>query len=320
MKGFTLIASLIAFATTFSYAASFNCEKASTTVEKMICDNSELSRLDNDLNVEYKAHLSQKNPTESDLVSRQRLWLARRNECTDKNCIRTRYLTRISELTEHGISLQDLASRLEIPGHSKNKNPELCGHLLDSLRHWKGVTIVAPSITAENIDSGALQKEFGECSPKKFSEHYAVDHRVWMENNLDSVPEEEREDFGIGFAMNKGFRLYHVDIDNDSQNGIELVLYGAGVRRMSANDDDIDVDLSFFNVLDKQNCKIANRAQVADVMNKPDTFVGILEFEEKNYVFDARHYPLESLWGVRFQLPRDGRYFATVCNFVAKDK
>jgi uncharacterized protein len=83
-------------------AASFDCSRASTSIEKLICNDKELSRQDETLAQAYRAALSSEN-AEAARAS-QRRWLEQeRNSCdnSDTNpghialCLRSRYDERI---------------------------------------------------------------------------------------------------------------------------------------------------------------------------------------------------------------------------------
>src|SRR5687768_16262824 len=79
------------------FAASFDCSKASTPIEKTICGSPRLSALDDELAATYAA--ARKNG--GDAVRRsQRTWLAEtRAECEDYDeCLEQVYLTRIAAL------------------------------------------------------------------------------------------------------------------------------------------------------------------------------------------------------------------------------
>lgn len=77
-------------------AASFDCSKATTQVEKSICSNEELSRLDEALASEYRtATLAE---SDSRLRLDQRRWLARRNACGNTACIVKAYEARLLQL------------------------------------------------------------------------------------------------------------------------------------------------------------------------------------------------------------------------------
>ncbi len=64
-----------------AHAASFDCGKASTTVEKLICSNDQLSKLDEELAEIYGTAAKEKKGG-SEIKNRQREWLESRNNCS----------------------------------------------------------------------------------------------------------------------------------------------------------------------------------------------------------------------------------------------
>lgn len=79
-------------------AAGFNCAKASSAIEKMICGNPELSRMDDDMATAYKA-VASKASDSTPLTADQKLWLKDiRNSCKDELCLKKAYSLRIAEL------------------------------------------------------------------------------------------------------------------------------------------------------------------------------------------------------------------------------
>lgn len=88
---------LILFAA-MSHAASFDCSKASTPVEKTICADAELSKLDDLLAQSYKNALAIQ-PDSAELKTHQRNWLKNvRNQCQDVACLKEAYLERLAGL------------------------------------------------------------------------------------------------------------------------------------------------------------------------------------------------------------------------------
>src|SRR5579862_1268937 len=70
-----------------SLAASFNCTKAATTQEKLVCSDAELSKLDEELAIEYRKALP--GPQEPRVRERQTEWLQQeRNKCPDAVCLK----------------------------------------------------------------------------------------------------------------------------------------------------------------------------------------------------------------------------------------
>ena len=87
----------------FARAASFDCGKARTRVEKLICSNPELSKLDDDLAAKYKraAAVAAKfpGPEQTALKENQVTWLKTNvGRCNDAMCINLAYSDRISAL------------------------------------------------------------------------------------------------------------------------------------------------------------------------------------------------------------------------------
>jgi uncharacterized protein YecT (DUF1311 family) len=87
------------------HAASFDCSKATSEVEKIICANDELSRLDDSLMKAYQRVLDRTRKKE-EMIESQNQWLENeRNECQDAKCIRKAYEMRINELRLSSYSL-----------------------------------------------------------------------------------------------------------------------------------------------------------------------------------------------------------------------
>lgn len=96
-------------------AASFDCAKAQIKVEHMVCDNSEISRLDDDMNKAYRqSQVQRKNKL--NLAKQQKKWLKERNVCSDVDCLEMTYRSRIDELTP------DQSQERFIPILSKDKS------------------------------------------------------------------------------------------------------------------------------------------------------------------------------------------------------
>jgi uncharacterized protein YecT (DUF1311 family) len=78
--------------------AGFDCAKAVTPVEKMICSDDRLSELDGSMGLLYKK-VMEKSPAPDDEKERQRTWIQEwRNSCKNSSCLKKAYTQRISEL------------------------------------------------------------------------------------------------------------------------------------------------------------------------------------------------------------------------------
>jgi len=89
-----LALSLFAFK---SHAVSFNCEQASTLVEKAICPERELSGLDDLLMQSYQQAAANSSDKKT-LKTTQLAWLKMRNQCQDVDCLKKAYEKRIASL------------------------------------------------------------------------------------------------------------------------------------------------------------------------------------------------------------------------------
>lgn len=87
-------------------AASFDCTKASTKVERIICDNPEISKLDEELNTAYKATLQDVKQVDS-IKQAQKQWMKERNSCSDAACVKRAYEARLSSLSTIHTSLNN---------------------------------------------------------------------------------------------------------------------------------------------------------------------------------------------------------------------
>lgn len=93
------IALLLFGCTNAASAQSFDCSKAQTPVEKMICADASLRELDEYLGRYYAAGRAELEGAASCLQSDQAQWLrSTRNACATGDCLKTAYLNRLGEL------------------------------------------------------------------------------------------------------------------------------------------------------------------------------------------------------------------------------
>lgn len=90
----------LALFVTQAQAVSFDCQKAKTFVEKAICQNQELSDLDDELRVQYDTALTDnKNPAA--FKKQQLKWLKQRDTCQTVDCLKKSYNQRIKALNKY---------------------------------------------------------------------------------------------------------------------------------------------------------------------------------------------------------------------------
>jgi uncharacterized protein YecT (DUF1311 family) len=133
-----------------THAASFDCAKAGTKVEHIICDNPEISKLDDEMVAAYKAALSNK-ARASITRQEQRQWLKERNKCNDKKCLQYMYKPRISALEyinrvrsskytmRNGEGRPLCEQILKRMNDEKSPSRPICG--IDMLKSISGVTL-----------------------------------------------------------------------------------------------------------------------------------------------------------------------------------
>ena len=85
-------------------AVSFDCKKAASFVEKAICSDPTLGKLDDVLSVNYKGMLGADfGGTQKSLRDEQLKWIRSRNTCTDNKCLVDAYRKRIDETCDYGV-------------------------------------------------------------------------------------------------------------------------------------------------------------------------------------------------------------------------
>lgn len=115
-------------------AASFDCGKAATKVEKMICADAKLSKLDEVLNADYKTALQDEKQAKA-VRQAQKRWLKKRNRCTDTVCLEDRYFERLEKLQAKDVGNHEPieVDRTYPPKPYTlvmSKDKELCNHML----------------------------------------------------------------------------------------------------------------------------------------------------------------------------------------------
>lgn len=144
-------------------AASFNCAKAATVIERAICSSPELSSLDDQLSESYKAALGKAADPEQ-LKAAQRSWLRDvRGKCETGPCLTEVYKRRVAALTP--LLPQALAATVPptalppnapTPAAVKNAQPTDAISRCDALAaHPEDPERVAAGISDEKINASA---------------------------------------------------------------------------------------------------------------------------------------------------------------------
>lgn len=109
-----------------SYAASFDCSKASASYEKIICSDNVLNRMDEALSKNYRAVMnSDRSQRIKELLKKDQIaWLNKRNACTEYSCIRSSYEWRVDAICEQYGSFTEKSSCTSTNDISRQINQE----------------------------------------------------------------------------------------------------------------------------------------------------------------------------------------------------
>ncbi len=149
----------------FANAASFDCAKATTLVEKAICGDPQLSARDDALMTAYQHALVEASDANR-LKAEQRAWLKNvRNKCQDETCLYSAYDQRIAALGGKSGSMAKV-SRPADPNIVRGR----CH--MDSCWWWK----VASMETVRAEATGRLVKVLARTTSEEFSSDFVDQH------------------------------------------------------------------------------------------------------------------------------------------------
>ena len=126
------------------HAASFDCSKASSPTEKMICQNPTISKLDDRLSEVYK----EVRKADASIVDEQRAWLKEARACKDEKCLENAYGIRVE-------ALENRLAKLEQTKNQGTPQPE-ANKGLNTLFASGGYWVEDESVTRSNLNCSAL--------------------------------------------------------------------------------------------------------------------------------------------------------------------
>lgn len=97
-----LVASIALASSGIASAAAFDCKRALSDTEKLVCSSADLSQLDSQLATIYALALNDVVPVKRDgIIKGQRRWIAEvRDACKDEACLKQGYEGRIAALSD----------------------------------------------------------------------------------------------------------------------------------------------------------------------------------------------------------------------------
>jgi len=267
-------------------AASFDCKKAHTYVEKTICKDDQkfnygLSKLDRHMDAAYHILLMRSDGPEAIRVE-QRRWLKERNTCKNYDCLKKAYLDRLRTMHKpvrlpativpsNGRTLESHlfpseAKKMEVlinhvKGHSievmGGDRDEYCKNMATELRDEK-FAAVEPDIRAETEYDPRLEK-WHRCDNEDVSDH----------------PELFDNGFYDGFSRlgQPPYRYYRLELNNYKADGLEDVLYhetGPTYYNSKAN-----IGMTGYSWVNIRKCQFQNSApesQLYRMRNQPNNY------------------------------------------------
>jgi uncharacterized protein YecT (DUF1311 family) len=155
MKRILIVLALFWFSELSANAVSFDCSKASTPLEKAVCSDSELSKLDSKLTEAYKQRLLKtKNPKA--LKADQRCWLRFYQYQGNLKWLKTVYRQRIKEFENDECEFF-LTNRLK--SQSEEVKKSIVGRDLGKICNPKYKCYGSPRITLEELQKMGLSPQ-----------------------------------------------------------------------------------------------------------------------------------------------------------------
>ena len=204
-------------------AASFDCGKASTKVEHLICDNAEISKLDSKLGQDYQDVLSKANDEQKqNVITEQKHWLKfTRNACEKLTCLKHAYWSRQAALEtyfEPRASLytkesdkaeaikQVLATApLYYSTNTISATSQFCKQIFDDLKQMKDIRLVDPVVQVQSYEDPALDQWKQQCkSAPPFNFSFQCERNI-VAADADDVVDACKVGYGL-----PPFKLYEL--------------------------------------------------------------------------------------------------------------
>ncbi|MGL1932213.1 MAG: lysozyme inhibitor LprI family protein [Desulfotalea sp.] len=195
-----LICAVLLSGVTTCFAASFDCTKAGTRIEKLICSDAEISMLDTELGKAYKQARKETSDL-NQLKVEQRKWISKvRNKCPDSICLVETYKKRIPELMAYSSGY----NKINLHGFTYNNN----------IINPKCVNLLQPDLSEKANDSIIMQTIIVDTCQESNLAFEGQEYEVTKDGaiNYQDVPGDPYSAFSyrvIGRAKNGVFVLFH---------------------------------------------------------------------------------------------------------------
>lgn len=152
---FTFCASCAFLFSLSAQGASFDCGKAKSKVEHIICDDAEISKLDENVAASYKALLN-KSAEAREIRLSQKHWIWMRDACPDVGCVKREYEFRLKILDANrqksGKVLEGIGYRhASYIINEEGKNQPFCKEMLAALNKRRVTDFYRPCLSEEML-------------------------------------------------------------------------------------------------------------------------------------------------------------------------
>jgi len=175
-RTFVVFALLVAMP---AMGASFDCVKAQSRVEKLVCETPKISDLDSKLGQVYDEALRKANPEQrKQLITEQKHWLQfTRNPCDTETCLKHAYWSRQAALEawfeprapiykHESDKTEDIKKILATaPLYPMYKTP-FCRQVFSDLKEMKSIRFVDPIVQTQSYEDPALDRWKKNCQNK----------------------------------------------------------------------------------------------------------------------------------------------------------
>lgn len=148
-------------------AASFDCAKATSKVERLICADQSLSTLDDQLAAVYRQARAIAADDAVEPKASQRTWMQRRNACIDVDCVAGAYRSRIAELEDaigQDLNAEAIAGEYERSDDAHDAAVEPATIRIRALPDGRvavvGEALWIGNVERGNVNVGTLEGEF----------------------------------------------------------------------------------------------------------------------------------------------------------------
>ena len=162
--------------------------------------------------------------------------------------------------------------------HAFSGHKQLCSSLLEGIKS-NSYTVVKPIVSADDYQDLVLKVYTDKCPDLYLNRD--VEIKPGDVDYAETLSEKEKEEIGTVIYYTNGFRIYHVDLDNDSENGKEFVFYRSGGYLAWAEE---FINTASFLVVDFLSCKVKG-VFGSSVSLHEDSKEGIMRYGGKYYVY-----------------------------------